>query len=62
MTLYILQNKIHQLCKLMFKVGLIKYFFLSVKIHVFRITSFDLLKNEILKKQTKNRKFLCVKK
>ena len=34
------------------KVELIKYFF-SVKIHVFRVKNFDMLKNEILKKQTK---------
>ena len=32
-----------------------KYFF-SVKLHVFRVKNFDVLKNEILKEQAKNTK------
>ena len=31
--------------------------FFSVKIHVFRLKLFDMLKNEIIKKQTKSTKF-----
>ena len=48
--LYSLQSKIHQLCKLLSKIGLIKFFF-PVKIHVFRVKKFYMLRNEILKKQ-----------
>ena len=57
-TLYLLQNKIHQLCKLLSKIELMKYIyiFFFVKIHVFRIKIFDVLKNKILKKQAKNTK------
>ena len=60
-TLYLLQNKIHQLRKLLSEIELIKYLFFSTRIHVFRVKEFDMLKNEILKKQRKNTKFLCVK-
>ena len=35
--------------------------FFSVKVHVFRVKNFDMLKNEILKKQAKSTKILCVK-
>ena len=31
--------------------------FFSVKVHVFRVKNFDMLKNEILKKLTKNTTF-----
>ena len=53
-TLYLSQNKIHQLCKLLSKIELIKKKKNSVKIHVFRVKYFDMLKNKILKKQTQN--------
>ena len=44
------------------KIELIKdLFFFSVKIYVFRVKHFDMLKIEILKKQTKNTKFWSVK-
>ena len=43
--------KIHQMCKLLSKIELIIFF--SVKIHVFAVKNFDMLKNKILKKQTK---------
>ena len=33
----------------------------SVKIYVFRVQTFEMLKNEILKKQIKNLKFCCVR-
>ena len=56
-SLYLLQNKIHQMSKLLSKIELIKYVFFSVKLHAFRVKNFDMLKNEILKKQTKNTKF-----
>ena len=35
--------------------------FFSVKIHAFRVKNFDMLKNEILKKQIKNTRFWCMK-
>ena len=38
-----------------------KIFIFSVKIHVFRKKNFDVLKNEIFKKQTKNTKTWCIK-
>ena len=53
--LYLLQSKIHQFCKLLSKIELIAFF--SVKTNVFRVTNFDVLKNEILKKQAKSTKF-----
>ena len=34
----------------------------SVKVHVFRVKNFDMLKNEILKKLTKNTTFWHLKK
>ena len=43
--------------KLLSKIELIKYVFFSVKLHAFRVKNFDMLKNEILKKQAKNSKF-----
>ena len=55
-TLYLLQNKIHMFCKLLSKIELIKYLFFSLKIHVFRVKKCDMLKNEILKRETKNTK------
>ena len=61
-TLYLLQIKIHQFCKILPEIELIKcLFFLSVKIHVFRVKSLEMLKNQILRKQTKNTKIWCVK-
>ena len=53
--LNLLQSKIHQFCKLLSKIELIAFFY--VKTNVFRVTNFDVLKNEILKKQAKNTKF-----
>ena len=46
--LYLLQNKIHQLCKLLFEIEPIKFYFFSVKIHVFRVKDFRALKNYYL--------------
>ena len=61
-ALYIFYEiKIHQLCQLLSKIELIKYLFFSVKIQVFRVKNFDMLKNVTLKKQTNNRKLVCVK-
>ena len=60
-SLYPLQNKIHWLQKLFSKIELITFFF-SIRIHVFKVNNFDMLKNEILNKLTKNAKFWCVKK
>ena len=34
---------------------------ISLKIHGYRVKTLDILKNEILKKQTSNTKFCCVK-
>ena len=56
-NLYLLQNKIHQLCKLLSKIEMIKYLVFFVKTHVFRVKNFDMLKNEILKKQAKTQNF-----
>ena len=42
-TLYLLQNKVCQLCKLLSKIELKKYLFFSVKIHVIRVKNFDIL-------------------
>ena len=58
-TLYLLQNEIHELCKLLSKIELIIFF--PVRIHEFRVKNFNTFKNEILKKQAKNTKFSCVK-
>ena len=54
-TLFLLQNEIHQLCKLLSKMELVTFFY--VKIRVFRVKNFDMLKNKILKKQAKNTTF-----
>ena len=39
-----------------------KIYFFAVKIHVFRVRNVDMLKNEILKKQTKKHNILRCKK
>ena len=61
-ALYIFYEiKIHQLCQFLSKIELIKYLFFSLKIQVFRVKNFDMLKNVTLKKQTNNRKLGCLK-
>ena len=45
----------------MSKVDLIKYSLFFVKIHAFIVKKIDMLKNEILKKQTKNTNFNILK-
>ena len=45
----------------MSKVDLIKYLLFFVKIHAFIVKKIDMLRNEILKKQTKNTNFNILK-
>ena len=45
------KNLIHRLCKLLSKIQPINFF--SVKNHVFRVTIFNMLENEIQAKNTK---------
>ena len=56
-TLYLLQIKIHQFCKILPEIELIKcLFFLSVKIYVFRVKSLEMLKIKFLENKQKTLK------